>query len=611
MKHPELLNLRTVSDLRVSPGGNRCAFLVHSPREAENDYITQLYISDFVSTSPLPVTGITGLIWTDENTLMVARRQENGTQISRLSLHDCTETACFILPFAAQLEGFVAKQLLVSARRPITGEKALEKGYWTVLDELPLWDDAAGYRAKIRRQLFLCSLSGQVVRISPNELDIRMVSATADQVAYAGCIPSVLNDVANTIHLWDGTDHILCQGSGEITHLALGKDSVFFAALEQGAASGSSPALKQLTLNDGSAKMISNADLFIGNHIVSDTGCQGNVFCADGDTLYFVATVDGTSQIYTMTAGTEPQPLTFDSGCIDQLDIQGSRIAFTGLRNGSCHEVYFWDQCEQKITHLHEEESLASRPAVSICCHGIQGWALREETDDKSCPAVLFLHDGPQLAFGEAYHFGMQLLARNGYVVLFANLPGSVGYGNNFASLAGCWGDNDYNALVQFLDTALESFPEIDPSRLAVIGTGYGAYLAAIATGNGNRFAAAICDGVISNCVSMVSTSDHGLAFAQNQMNACAFRQTEDLWNRSPLSRISAMKTPTLLLHGENDRSSHLSQGQMLFTALKVHGVPTRLCIFPGENHSLASQGSPLARDRYHSEMLRWLNLYL
>lgn len=611
MKHPELLNLRTVSDLRVSPDGGRCAFLVHFPREEENDYISQLYISNFSTTKPLTITGITSLTWTDENTLMIARQQESCTQISRLSLNDHSEAACFTLPFAAQIEGFVAMQLLISARRPITGEKALERGYWTILDEFPLWDDTTGYRSKIRRQLFLCSLDGQALRISPKEMDVRIVCTNADHVAYAGCTPGVLNGIADTLHFWNGADHILCEDSGEISHLALGDDSVFFAAFEKGAAPGSSPALKQLSLSDHTTKTISGSSLSIGNHIVSDTSCQGTVFCADGDTLYFVATEKGTSQIYTLTAGKEPQPLTSASGCIDQLDVQCNRIAFTGLRNGSCHEVYFWNHCEQKITHLHDEEALTSRPAVSICCHGIQGWALREETDDKSCPAVLFLHDGPQLAFGEAYHYGMQLLARNGYVVLFANLPGSVGYGDAFASLSGRWGDDDYAALVQFLGTALEICPEIDPSRLAVIGTGYGAYLAAIATANCNRFAAAICDGVISNCVSMVSTSDHGLVFAQKQMNACAFQQTEELWNRSALSRIATMKTPTLLLHGENDRSSHLSQGQMLFTALKVHGVPTRLCIFPGENHSLASRGSPLARDRYYSEVLRWLNLYL
>lgn len=611
MMYPELLNLRTISDLHVSPDGSRCAFLVHTPREAENDYLSQLYISDFSAVMPLAITGISSLTWTDENTMMIARQQESLTRISRLSLRDLVETSCFTLPFAAQIEGFVAAQLLVSAYRPITEEKALEKGFWTILDEFPLWDDTTGYRAKIRRQLFLCSENGQAVCISPKEMDVRIVSAGADQVAYAGCTPGVLNCVTDSIHLWKGTDRILVQDSCEITHLALGENSVFFAAYEKGAASSSSPVLKQFSLSSGTLNTITSTGLSIGNHIVSDTGCQGNVFCADGDTLYFVATEKGSSQIFTLTAEDKPLRLTSASGCIDRLDIHCNRIAFTGLRNGSCHELYSWDRGEQMITHLHNEEGLISRPAVSICCNGIQGWALREETDDKSCPAVLFLHDGPQLAFGEAYHFGMQLLARNRYVVLFANLPGSVGYGDQFASLSGRWGDDDYAALVQFLDSALKICPEIDPSRLAVVGTGYGAYLAAIATGNCNRFAAAVCDGVISNCVSMVSTSDHGLSFAKNQMNACSFQQTEELWKRSPLSRISTMKTPTLLLHGENDRSSHLSQGQMLFTALKVHGVPARLCIFPGENHSLASQGSPLARDRYYSEIIHWLNLYL
>ena len=91
------------------------------------------------------------------------------------------------------------------------------------------------------------------------------------------------------------------------------------------------------------------------------------------------------------------------------------------------------------ISHLHGNDTLPFYPMVEIPCHGIQGWALREETEEKTCPAVIFLHDGPQQAFGKVYHFGMQLLAQNGYVVLFANLPGSMGYGKDFSMLDGHW----------------------------------------------------------------------------------------------------------------------------------------------------------------------------
>ncbi|MFR2690547.1 MAG: alpha/beta hydrolase family protein [Enterocloster bolteae] len=442
-------------------------------------------------------------------------------------------------------------------------------------------------------------------------MDVRIVSAHSNGLAYAGYIPGNHGRIVNEIRYWAGEDRLLCRNCGDIRHLALGSNYAFIYGLNIESEPDAAPALMQVSLDTGKAESLYVSGIAVGNYIVSDIGRQGKILCADGDALYFSATKEGTSQIYKLSASGEPLCLTLAPGSIEQLDVQAGRIAFAGLRKGSCQEVYVLEDGEQMISHLHGNDTLPFYPMVQIPCHGIQGWALREETEEKTCPAVIFLHDGPQQAFGEVYHFGMQLLAQNGYVVLFANLPGSTGYGKDFSMLDGHWGDDDYNGLIRFLDAALDACPEIDPSRLAVIGTGYGAYLAAVATGKCNRFGAAICDGVISNCVSMVSTSDHGIAFAEKQMKACAFKKTGELWKRSPLSRIASMKTPTLLLHGENDRSSHLSQGQMLFTALKIHGVPARLCVFPGENHSLASKGTPLARDRYHSEILRWLKMYL
>ena len=611
MKHPEILSLHNISNLRISPGAGRCAFLVHTPCEAENNYETHIHISDFAQSYPLGVSGITSFAWVDEATLAVARPNGDSTQCALLSLKNGLEETVWEIPFSARIEGWVSGRLLISARRPITEEKAGEDGAWTILDEFPLWEDGVGYRAKIRRQLFLCSCDGRLKRISPEGMDVRIVSADLCCLVYAGYTPGILAGAANEIHYWDGEDRVLCKNHGEIKHLALGSNYAFFYAAGIGSEADDAPALMQVSLHTGNAGILYASGIAVGNYIVSDVCLQEKTFCADGDNLYFAATEKGSSQIYKLAAGGEPLPLTLDPGSINQLDVRAGRIAFAGLRRGACPEVYILKDGEQKVSSLHNEDLLPCHPMVEIPCHGIQGWALREETDEKTCPAVLFLHDGPQQAFGEVYHFGMQLLAQNGYVVLFANLPGSMGYGEDFSKLDGHWGDYDYNGLIRFLDAALDACPEIDSSRMAVIGTGYGAYLAATATGKCDRFRAAVCDGVISNCVSMVSTSDYGIEFAEKQMKACAFRQTAKLWTRSPLSRIPSMKTPTLLLHGENDRRSHLSQGQMLFTALKVHDVPARLCVFPGQHHGLAGRGTPLARDRYYSEILRWLRMYL
>lgn len=611
MKYPEILSLYNVSNLCVSPEAAHCAFLVHIPSEEKNSYETRVYISNFQTSHPLSISGITSFAWIDEAALAVCCSGSEETRFAILNIKDGTEEISWKIPFAAHVEGWVSDGLLISAYRPITEEKAKEDGAWTVLDEVPIWEDSMGYRSKIRRQLFWCSCEGRLHCISPEEMDVRKVAVNSSAIVYAGYTPRIHAGSANEIRYWNGEDRFLSCCEGEIRSLALGRNYAFLSASDMDHGISAESAILQVSLETGKTETLWLSEASLGNYIVSDSDRQGKTFCTDGDELYFAATEEGSSQIYKLVPGSKPFPVTFEPGSIDALDVRLGTVVFNGLRRGEPQEVYVLENGEKKITSLHSEDTFIFRPMVEIKCHGIQGWALREETEEKTCPAVLFLHDGPKQAFGEVYHFGMQLLAQNGYVVLFANLPGSAGYGKEFGMLDGKWGDEDYNGLIHFLDAALAACPEIDPSRLAVIGTGYGAYLAATAAGKCDRFKAMICDGVISNCVSMVSTSDHGMLFAEKQMKACAFQQTEELWKRSPLSRIASMKTPTLLLHGENDRNSHLSQGQMLFTALKVHGIPSRLCVFPGENHELSTRGTPLARDRYYSEILRWLRMYL
>ena len=86
MKHPEILSLHNISNLRISPGAGRCAFLVHTPCEAENNYETHIHISDFAQSYPLGVSGITSFAWVDEATLAVARPNGDSTQCALLSL---------------------------------------------------------------------------------------------------------------------------------------------------------------------------------------------------------------------------------------------------------------------------------------------------------------------------------------------------------------------------------------------------------------------------------------------------------------------------------------------------------------------------------------------
>lgn len=196
---------------------------------------------------PIGVSGVTSFAWVDEAVLAVGRPNADSTQFALLSLKDGSEETVWNIPFEARIEGWVSGQLLISARRPITEEKAQEDGAWTILDELPIWEDGDGYQSKIRRQLFLCSRIGELKRISPEDMDVRIVSADSNGLAYAGYIPGSRGRTADEIRYWDGEERLLCRNCGDIRHLALGSNYAFIYGLNIESEPDAAPALMQVS----------------------------------------------------------------------------------------------------------------------------------------------------------------------------------------------------------------------------------------------------------------------------------------------------------------------------------------------------------------------------
>ena len=106
-------------------------------------------------------------------------------------------------------------------------------------------------------------------------------------------------------------------------------------------------------------------------------------------------------------------------------------------------------------------------------------------------------------------------------------------------------------------------------------------------------------------------TSDIGPYFGTDQTAGDIWQSQQKLWEQSPLKYADAVRTPTLFIHADCDYRCPLSEGVSMYTALKVHGVPTRMCVFKGENHELSRSGKPLHRVRRLREILGWLDQYL
>jgi dipeptidyl aminopeptidase/acylaminoacyl peptidase len=224
----------------------------------------------------------------------------------------------------------------------------------------------------------------------------------------------------------------------------------------------------------------------------------------------------------------------------------------------------------------------------------------------KKYPAILNVHGGPKMAFGEMFVHEMQCWAAAGFVVLFCNPRGSDGKGNDFDDIRGKYGTIDYDDLMLFMDWAIETLPFVDGDRMGVTGGSYGGFMTNWIVGHTDRFRAAVTQRGICNWVSMAGLSDIGCFFVPDQQMADIWSDVEKLWWHSPLKYADQVKTPTLIIHADEDHRCEVSQGFQMFTALKRNGVECKMCVFKGENHDLSRNGRPRSRLARVQEIIRW-----
>ena len=242
----------------------------------------------------------------------------------------------------------------------------------------------------------------------------------------------------------------------------------------------------------------------------------------------------------------------------------------------------------------------------------VHGWLLKPAGFDASrkYPLCLEIHGGPRAQYGETFFHEFQLLAAQGYVVLYTNPRGSQGYGEAFAgAITGDWGNLDYEDVMASVD-AVVARGFIDERRMAVMGGSYGGYMTNWIVGHTDRFACGITMRCVSNLISMEGTSDIGFE-CRREFGVHPWEDAEKLWRMSPLAYAGNVKTPLLIIHGETDLRCHLEQGEQMYRFLKGRRVETELVAFPESNHDLSRAGRPDRRVLRLEHMLRWLKKHL
>ena len=228
-------------------------------------------------------------------------------------------------------------------------------------------------------------------------------------------------------------------------------------------------------------------------------------------------------------------------------------------------------------------------------------------------PMVVLVHGGPYGRSGRYIHLHAldwgQWLALAGYVVLMPNPRGGSGHGEQFAAAArGAVGLDDYQDVMAAVDAAIER-GIADPERLAIGGWSQGGFMSAWAVTQTRRFKAAIMGAGVSDWGMMVMTSDvpdFELDLGETApWDGEGQRKHLDL---SPITFARHVKTPVLILHGENDARVPLSQATGFHRALRRQEVPVEFVVYPREPHGIAERAHQLdILKRVRSWCDRWL----
>ena len=231
--------------------------------------------------------------------------------------------------------------------------------------------------------------------------------------------------------------------------------------------------------------------------------------------------------------------------------------------------------------------------------------------ETRKYPLVLDIHGGPNGAFYDSFVPVQQVLATSGKLVLAVNPRGSSTYGNDFMlAVLEDWGGEDYLDLMGAVDRVCER-PYVDSERLGVHGYSYGGYMTGWAVGHTDRFRAAVSGAPCMDLYSMYGTSDIGISFGEPQWGGSLVDAAPQLLEHSPITYVSNVNTPVLLLHGEDDARCPIAQSEEYFTVLKRLDKVVEFVRFPGCTHAFPRLGHPRMREEYMARTLAWFDKYL
>lgn len=365
-------------------------------------------------------------------------------------------------------------------------------------------------------------------------------------------------------------------------------------------------------------------DAPIGDFVVADhqQGAQApGVVWTQDDHLYFQVSTEGDVRLYFASLDGAVYPASPEGEHVYGYDIarDGSFALATisdPVSPGELYKLAISTGQRETLTSCNasylEQTELIAPEAVSHTTEDgfeVHAWLMKPRGFEQGgkYPLVVNIHGGPHAMYANTFVHEMQLLAANGFGVLYTNPRGSHGYGQGFVdAVRGDYGGGDYRDIMDALDCVIEENDWVDTERLGVTGGSYGGFMTNWIVSHTNRFKAAVTQRSICNWISFFGVSDIGYYFSEWQHGA-SMDNIDKLWKHSPLKYAKDIQTPLLILHSENDHRCPIEQAEQLFVTLKSMGKETEFVRFPEADHNLSRTGKPNLRFARLQEIVEWM----
>lgn len=643
------LEYKYISNLKYIKEKNALAFVVSQANKDENKYDSNLYLYDLNKKSLKKMTSddkVSNFYVLDGQIVFKANRSKEEEEFSKkgfgesnfykLNLDGGEAEKFFRIPMTVsnlkKLDDenfvFMAKEnpkkprlydleklaederekKLSEAAKFIEEEKSYER-----LSHLPFWINGGGFNDGDVNGLYVYNIkSGNIKKISADNIQISSFELRDKKVYVVYQEVSLLMKICDYLGVYD-------LESGDFTCLYKNDSFSFFYINEldgEVLAVGGDQSVEGI---NGSTRffLVENNDLnditpagfdnSICSTINSDARLYGSkTFGVYDDRFYFISTQGVDTKLYSIDKLGDYRVEVDQTGATDGFDMgDNGEIYCVAFRENRLQEVYkYKNKIEEKLTAFNDEilekYELSTPEYLLVNNNGVEldSFIMKPIGFEagKKYKTILEIHGGPKTAYGSIFFSEMQYLASLGYVVIFTNPRGSDGKGFDFSDIRGKYGSIDYDDIMYFTKEIIKRYDFIDEERVGVTGGSYGGYMTNWIVGHTDFFKAAVTQRSISNWISKFNTTDIGYFFVKDQVGVTPWEDIEKMWDNSPLKYADKVKTPTLVIHSEEDYRCDVDQGYQWYSALKYFGVDTEMLMVRGENHGLSRDGRPKQR---------------